>query len=108
LDKPATASSSIAHTCSLASALHASATPSDDPWVIYFDAFDHMTDMSPLFSLYNPCSWTEKSRITDGSLSPSKGFIYVTPPMTLSSVLHLPDFAVNLLSIARITLELNR
>jgi len=56
-----------------------------------------MTSMSPLFTSYNPCSGKEKVRLANGSLSPVLG----------SSVFHVPDFAVNLLSIARITLELN-
>lgn len=36
-----------------------------------------------------------------------KGYIYVSPSMLLSFVLHIPDFAANLLSIACITRELN-
>jgi hypothetical protein len=109
LDTSATASSSFTHTGNLATALHASATPSEDPWVIDSGASDHMTGMSPLFSSYNPCSGREKIRIADGSLSPvsGKGSVFVTPSMTLSSVLHVPDLTANLLSIARITLELN-
>jgi hypothetical protein len=68
-----------------------------------------MTDMSPLFSPYNPCSGEDKVRIADGSLSPvsGKGSVFVTPSMTLAFVLHVPYLATNLLSIARITIELN-
>jgi hypothetical protein len=36
-----------------------------------------------------------------------KGFIFVTPSMTLVSVLHVLNLAANLLSIAHITIELN-
>ena len=109
LDTSATASSSFAHTGNLATTLHASATPSEDPWVIDSGASDHMTGTSPLFLSYNPCSGRDKVRIANGSLSPvsSKGSVSVTPAMTLSSVLHVPDLAANFLSIARITLELN-
>jgi hypothetical protein len=109
LETSATASSSFAHTGNLATTLNASATHSDDPWVIDSGASDHMTGMSSLFSSYNPCSSKEKVRIADGSLSPvsGKGSISVTPYMSLSFVLHVPDFATNLLSIARITCELN-
>jgi hypothetical protein len=109
LDTPATAASSFALTGNLVTALNASATPPDDPWVIDLGASDHMTGMSHLFSSYNPCSGRDKVRIADGSLSPisSKGSVSVTPSMTLTSVLHVPNLAVNLLSIAHITIELN-
>jgi hypothetical protein len=89
--------------------VNASATPPDDLWVIDFSASDHMTGMSPLFSSYNPCSDRDKVIIANNSLSPKsgKGSISVTPSMTLASVLHVPKLAANLLSITRITIELN-
>jgi hypothetical protein len=109
LDTPATATSSSALTGNVATILNASATPFDDPWVIDSGASDHMTGMSPLFSPYNPYSGKDKVRIADGSLSPvsGKGFVSVTPSMTLASVLHVPNLVANLLSIARIIIELN-
>jgi len=68
-----------------------------------------MTSMCLLFLSYNSCFGREKFRITDGSLFLvlGKRSISVTPSMTLSFVLHVPDFAANLLSIACITYELN-
>jgi hypothetical protein len=104
-----TASSFLAHTGDLTTALNASATPSDDSWIIDSGAFDHMTSISSLFSSYNLCSSRENVRIANGSLSSvfGKGSIFVSPSMSLSYVLHIPDFAANLLSIARITCELN-
>ena len=69
LDTSAITSSSFAHTGNLATALHASGTPSEDPWVIDSGAFDHITGTSPLFMSYNPCSGRDKVRIADGSLS---------------------------------------
>jgi hypothetical protein len=109
LDTPASAATSFALTGNLATALNASATPPDDPWVIDSGASDHMTGMSPLFLSNNPCSGKDKVRIADSSLSPvlGKGSVSVTPSMTLTSVLHVPNLAANLLSIARITIELN-
>lgn len=70
---------------------------------------DHMIGMAPLFSSYDPCFNREKVRIAYGSLSLlwGKGSISVTPSMTSSFVLHVPNFASYLLSVARITLELN-
>jgi hypothetical protein len=73
LDIPATASSSFAHTNNLATALNASTTSSNDPWVIHSSAPNHMTGISPLFSSYNPYSGRDKVRIAYGSLSPVSG-----------------------------------
>jgi len=108
LDTLAT-TSSFALIDNLATALNASATPSDDPWVIDSGASNHMSSMSPLFSSYNPCSRRDKVRIANGSLSPMshKRSVSVTPFMTLYYVVHIPNLAVNLLSITHIIIELN-
>jgi len=68
-----------------------------------------MTGKSSSFSFYNLCSSKDKIRVANGSLSPiyGKGSIVVTPSMPLSSVLHVPNLAANLLSITRITPKLN-
>jgi hypothetical protein len=68
LETPATTSSYFAHTDNLVTALNASATQSNDPWVIDFSASNHMAGMSSLFSSYNPCSNKEKVRIAYGFL----------------------------------------
>ena len=109
LETPTDTSSSVAHLGNLATALNASSTEYDDPWVIDSGTTDHMTGKSSSFSSYNLCSSKDKIRVANGSLSPicGKGSIVVTPSMPLSSVLHVPNLAANLLSIARITLELN-
>jgi hypothetical protein len=54
-----------------------------------------MTSISFLFSSYNFRTEKKKVRIANGSPSSmsSKGSIPVTPYMTLSYVLHVPDFA---------------
>jgi hypothetical protein len=109
LETSTIASFSFAHIGNLVAALNASITHSDDPRVIDSGASYNMIGMSSLFSSYIPCSGREKVRIADGSLSlvSSKGSISSTPYMTLFSVLHVPDFAPNLLSITPITCELN-
>jgi hypothetical protein len=103
------ASSSFAHTGNLAMTLNASSPPSDYSWIIDSKVSDHTTGISSFFSSYNLCSGKENVRTTDGSLwsVSGKGFIFVTPSMSLSFVLHIPDFGANLLSIARIIHELN-
>jgi hypothetical protein len=77
--------------------------------ILRYVSFDHMTGISPLFLSYNPCSGRHKVRIAYGSLSPvsGKGYVFVTPSITLPPVLHVPDLPTNLLSIACATLELN-
>jgi hypothetical protein len=109
LDTPTTAASSSVLIDNLATALNASATPPNDPWVIDSGASDHMTGISPLFSSYNPCSGKDKVRIADGSLLLvlGKWSVSIIPSMTLAFVFHVPNLAANLLSIARITIELN-
>lgn len=104
LDAPTIASSSFAHTGNFTSALHATSTESN-PWIIDSVASYHMT-LSSLFYSYHLCSDNDKVKMADGSLSPiSSG--PVTPSMSLSFVLHVPYFATNILSIARITHYLN-
>ncbi|XP_028106008.1 uncharacterized protein LOC114305088 [Camellia sinensis] len=54
-------------------------------------------------------SGQDKVRIADGTVSSisGKGLVQVTPTMHLSSVLHVPKFSVNLLSLSRLTQDLN-
>lgn len=68
-----------------------------------------MTSLFSLFSSSNIFSGREKVRKADRSLVTvfGIGFIDVTPFMLLSSFLHVPDFAANLLSIACVTHDLN-
>lgn len=68
-----------------------------------------MTGMSSLFSTYQVCSGRDKVRIADGSYSSitGKGDIHATPFMPLSSVFHVPNFSLNLLSISHITKSIN-
>ena len=75
------------------------------PWIIDFGAFDHMSGSSDLFSVYKPSSGQDKVRIADGTVSSisRKGLVHVTPTIHLSSVLHVPNFSVNLLSLRRLT-----
>jgi hypothetical protein len=100
LERPTTASSSFAHSDYLASSLNAAPIGNlavfDDPWILDSGAFYHMTGFSSLLSSYHLCSSKEKVRKVDDSLS-----------MSLSLVLHVLNFEPNLLSIARITADLN-
>ncbi|KAJ7951046.1 Retrovirus-related Pol polyprotein from transposon TNT 1-94 [Quillaja saponaria] len=100
---PSTSAASSHH------ALGTHSTTDSEPWIIDSGASDHMTGTSRNFSTYFPCSGKDKVRVADGSLSTisGKGSIQCTPTLPLSSVLHVPKFSMNLLSISSITRDLN-
>ena len=68
-----------------------------------------MIGLSSLFSTYIPCSGKDKVRTVDGNFSSvsGKGVIHISDSLSLSSVLHVPNFLTNLLSISRLTCDLN-
>ena len=103
-----TASSSFA-SGNLATSVSAFNSHTSLPWIIDSGASDHMTGSSPVFCAYTPCSGRDKVRIADGTVSSvsGKGLVRVTPLLSLSSVLHVPNFTTNLLSIGRITRDKN-
>ena len=109
LDTPTTASSSFAHSGNLATSVSAFTSQSRLPWIIDSGASDHMTGSSPVFSDYKPYSRQDKVKIADGTVSSvsGKGLVRVSPSLSLSSVLHVPSFSNNLLSISRITRDQN-
>jgi hypothetical protein len=82
---------------------------SSNPWIIDSGATNHMTGSSKSFSSYTPRSGKERVRIADGSSAPimGSGTISCTPSMSLSHILHVPNFPVDLLSVSSITKELN-
>ena len=105
LDTPTSASISFAHKGKSTNFSSAFYVDSQQPWIIYSGASDHMTNLSSLFSTYNSCSCKNKVRIADGSPSPisGKGVVNVSSSLSLSSVLYVPRFSTNLLSISRVT-----
>lgn len=68
-----------------------------------------MTDTSSFFSSYSIFSRNDKVRVVDGSYSSiaGKGSILVTSTLPLSSVLHVSNFTLNLLSVSHLTRSLN-
>ena len=110
----ASASSSFAHSGNFtqsgnSKSMSAFMSHSVLPWIINFGASDHITGQSNLFSSYTPYIVPEKVKIAYGAFSSVSG-VHITPSLSLSSVLHVSSFAVNLLSIsrmARITRDLN-
>nr|XP_016489384.1 PREDICTED: uncharacterized protein LOC107809293 [Nicotiana tabacum] len=78
-------------------------------WIIDSGENRHMTGSSKGFKNYSPSSKGDYVRIANGSLTPASGTgsVVYTPDTTLSSVLHVPEFPVNLLSVSAITKKLN-
>ena len=78
-------------------------------WIIDSGATDHMTGSLKLFCSYNPCAGNKKIKIADGSLSVIAGIgsIVISPSLTLHKVLHVPNLSCNLLSISKLTRDLN-
>ena len=72
-------------------------------------ATDHMIDCIHFFSSYTPSPDHFKVKITDGSLSVVAGMdtINITPSIILKLVLHVPKLSCNLLSVSKITKDLN-
>lgn len=103
---PTSTSSYFAHTGISANAFTVS---SSIPWIIDSGASDHMTGCSSIFDSYLTCSGKDKVRIADGSFSAisGKGSVRFSPSISLSSVLHIPNFATNLLSVNSLTRSAN-
>ena len=78
-------------------------------WIIDSGVTNHMTGASNLFTSYTPCSGKDKVHVADGSMVPITGcgFIRCTKTISLSPVLHIPNFPINLLSVSSTTKSLN-
>ncbi len=77
-------------------------------WILDSGANDHMTGESSLFS--SPLiPITQSVSLADGSTShiSHKGDVILLSDIILSSVLHVPNFAFNLLSVSRLAKSLN-
>uniref|UniRef100_A0A2N9J940 Integrase catalytic domain-containing protein n=1 Tax=Fagus sylvatica TaxID=28930 RepID=A0A2N9J940_FAGSY len=77
-------------------------------WVLDSGANDHMTGESSIFS--SPLiPVTQSVSLADGSTShiSHKGDVFLSSDIMLSSVLHIPNFAFNLLSVSRLAKSLN-
>jgi len=79
------------------------------PWIIDSGASDHMTGDATLLNEYNQCTNNSTARIADGSSSQVKGICLsrLSRDMILNSVLHVPNLDCNLLSISKLTRDLN-
>ncbi|TYK31568.1 splicing factor, arginine/serine-rich 19 isoform X2 [Cucumis melo var. makuwa] len=80
-----------------------------NPWILDSGAIDHLTGLSENFVSYILCASNEKIRITDGSLAliAGKGQSFPFEGVSFRNVLHVSKFSYNLLSISKITRDLN-
>ncbi|KAK8951871.1 hypothetical protein KSP39_PZI004884 [Platanthera zijinensis] len=103
---PASSHAAVA-TSGLSTAHAVSSTPSE--WIIDSGATDHMTGSASGFTSYSPLSGRDKVIAANGSLSAiaGKGTVPCSPDLSLSSVLHVPSFPRNLLSISHLTTSLH-
>ncbi|TYK26198.1 Retrovirus-related Pol polyprotein from transposon TNT 1-94 [Cucumis melo var. makuwa] len=77
-------------------------------WILDSNAIYHQTGSSKHFVSYIPCASNETIRIAYGSLTPIAGKGKISPYVELSLyVLHMSKISYNLLSISKITYELN-
>ena len=80
-----------------------------DPWVIDLGANDHMTGTSGLLSNLDQSSSLPNVTLANDSVTTvsSLGTANLNPNLSLSSVLYIPSFTFNLLSISKLTKLLN-
>ena len=82
---------------------------SSTKWVIDFGATNHMTGNFRLFTTFQSHPSTSTITLADGSTSCifRSGTIHPTLLITLTSVLSLPQFSFNLISVSKLTRTLN-
>ena len=82
---------------------------SSSTWVIDSRATDHMTDNSSLFTTFQSHPSISTVTLADWSTSCvlRSGTIHLTPLITLTSVMSLPQFSFNLISVSKLTRTLN-
>ena len=74
-------------------------------WIIDSGATDHMTDNSSLFSTFQSQPSPSTATLVDGSHSCvlRLGALVPAPSIPLTSVLSLPNFFFNLMSVSKLT-----
>ena len=82
---------------------------SSSKWVIDSGATDHMSGNSTLLSNLKSHASPSYVTLADGTKSfvMGSGHVNLTPSLSVSSVLCLPKFSFNLLSVSKLTRALN-
>lgn len=78
-------------------------------WIIDSGAIDHMTHASNQSDTYTPCQSSRKITVTNGTTTTVAGIgdIYITPSLVLKNVLHISKLSTDLVSIQKLTRDLN-
>ena len=93
----------------LGTAFHYLLSSTPDHWVIDFGVNEHMTGSSTSLFDYYPVDTSHSVTVANGFLSTvaDSGHTHLSLDIELLSVLHVPSFPLNLLSISKITKTLN-
>ena len=80
-----------------------------EPWIVDPGASDHMTGDISIFQHYKLNQGVSTVQIADSSISKVAGIgnIQLTEDLILSPVLHVPNLDCNLISISKVTRDLN-
>ena len=78
-------------------------------WIVDSGASNHMTGTTKVFSSYIPCNDGQKIKIADGTLSSvaGKGTVSFSDSLELNSVFYVLNLSCNLLSVRKLTKDLN-
>lgn len=89
--------------------LNASGVLSEDSWVTEFGATNHITFCSSHFSFYQPSSGKHPKTVADATHTPvgGHGNFKILSSLALNNVLNVPMLSTNLISIHKITDDLN-
>jgi hypothetical protein len=81
----------------------------DKSWIVDSGASKHMTPYPMMFKTYKPLSERDKVQTANDSLCSIAGVGDVTciSELQLSSILHVPNFTNNLLSVSQLVDDLN-
>jgi len=85
------------------------ASSTENIWIIDSGATDHMTPHYSSFSSYTALSGNPYITVANGSTTPVNGCgnIHLQPSFPLKNVLHVPKLSNHLLSIQKVTQDLN-
>lgn len=80
-----------------------------EPWVIDSGATDHITGCANFFCSYKPSPRNLKIKIADGSFATIAGIgtVNISPFISLKDDFYVPKLSCNLLSVSKITRDLN-
>ncbi|KAJ9542741.1 LOW QUALITY PROTEIN: hypothetical protein OSB04_029247 [Centaurea solstitialis] len=101
VENPTTSTAAFAETGNSGKCL----VSSSSKWVIDSGASDHMTGNPNLLSDFTKHTPSARVTVADGNLSQveGSGTVKLSPSVLLSSVLSLPNFSFNLMSVSKIT-----